>query len=181
MESLMLVKEPLQDHSWKYEKTKNGHRYKGEFGSIEIDESPFMFKIYDKNGRLITKTRHQIQNDTTLFPNLPFAFVRRAGNYSRSFNLGADEKIYGCGESFTSLNKRGQKIVLWVDDSNGVENQTMYKPIPFYMSSNGYGVFIHTSSPITCDFGYKFLEAINLMIGDDELDMFFLSEIQKRF
>ena len=176
-ESLMFVETPPKDRSWKYEETKNGHRYKSEYGSIEIDESPFCFSIYDKTGQLLTKTRHNIQNDTTLHPNLPFAFVRRANDYSRSFNaafdLGADEKIFGCGESFSSLNKRGQKIVLWVDDSNGVENQTMYKPVPFYMSSNGYGVFIHTTSPITCDFGHSFMEASNLMIGDDELDMFF--------
>jgi len=176
-ESLMLVKTPQQDHSWKYTKIKNGHRYKSEFGSVEINESPFTINIYDKSGQLITKTRHNIQNDTTFHPNLPFAFVRRASDYSRSFNaafdLRPDEKIYGCGESFSSLNKRGQKLVLWVDDANGVENETMYKPIPFYMSSNGYGVFMHTSSPISCDFGRSFLEASNLMIGDDELDLFF--------
>jgi len=177
MESLMLVKTPPKDRSWKYEKIKNGHRYKSDYGSIELEENPFMFKIFDKSGKLITKTRHNVQNDTTLHPSLPFAFVRRADDYSRSFNavfdLSADEKIYGCGESFSSLNKRGQKIVLWVDDANGCENQTMYKPIPFYMSSNGYGVFIHTSSPVTCDFGHSFMEATNLMIGDDELDLFF--------
>ncbi len=175
-ESPMLVQTPPQDYSWKYTKTQNGHRYKSEFGSVEITESPFTIRIFDKSGKLVTKTRHNIQNDTTYHPNLPFAFVRRVGDYSRSFNaafdLTPDEKIFGCGESFTSLNKRGQKLVLWVDDANGAENQTMYKPIPFYMSSNGYGVFMHTSSPITCDFGRSFLEASNLMIGDDALDLF---------
>ena len=31
--------------------------------------------------------------------------------------------------------------------------ETMYKPMPFFMSSRGYGMFMHTTTPITCDFG----------------------------
>jgi alpha-D-xyloside xylohydrolase len=48
----------------------------------------------------------------------------------------------------------------------------MYKPIPFYMSSAGYGLFMHTSTPITCDFGKYYDEVASLMIGDEELDLF---------
>ena len=89
-----------------------------------------------------------------------------------AFTLSPGEKIFGCGESFTSLDKRGQKMVLWTDDANGMENQGMYKPIPFFMSSRGYGMFIHTSAPITCDFGNSFSGVNSMMIGDDELDLF---------
>jgi alpha-D-xyloside xylohydrolase len=102
--------------------------------------------------------------------------VRRASDYSRSFSatftLSSDEKIFGCGESFQSFDKRGQKVVLWTDDANGVQNESMYKPIPFYMSSRGYGVFMHTSTPITCDFGKYFSGANAMMIGDEALDLF---------
>ncbi len=48
----------------------------------------------------------------------------------------------------------------------------MYKPIPFFLSSRGYGMFIHTSSPITCDFGKYFSGVNSMMVGDDELDLF---------
>jgi len=47
------------------------------------------------------------------------------------FSLSPEEKIFGCGESFTQLDKRGQKVVLWADDANGVQNESMYKPIHF--------------------------------------------------
>lgn len=76
------------------------------------------------------------------------------------------------GESFTRLDKRGQKVVLWGDDANGVQNERMYKPIPFFLSSRGYSMFMHTSSPIACDFGKYFDGLTSLMIGDDELDLF---------
>jgi alpha-D-xyloside xylohydrolase len=175
-EKLMLAGEVPQDHSWKYTKIEGGHRYTGGFGSVTILEKPWHIEFRDAPGRLLTKTDHDSDNTTTFTPILPFSFVRRAADYSRSvdaaFTLSPDEKIFGCGESFTGLNKRGQKIVLWVDDANGIQNQGLYKPIPFFMSSRGYGMFLHTSSPVTCDFGNYFSGVNSLMLGDDELDLF---------
>ena len=173
---LMLAGPVPQDHSWKYEKIEGGHRYTSQFGSVTILENPWHIEFRDAQGRLLTETDHASDNTTTFTPILPFSFVRRAADYSRSvdaaFTLSPGEKIFGCGESFTGLDKRGQKVVLWTDDANGIQNQGMYKPIPFFMSSRGYGMFMHTSSPITCDFGHDFSGVNSLMIGDDELDLF---------
>lgn len=175
--SLMLVggKAPV-DNTWKYTKVDGGHKYSNTFGSVVIKINPWKVEISDAAGKLLTSTNHATDNNTSFTPLTPFCFVRRSSDYSRSysaaFNLSPDEKIFGCGESFTQLNKRGQKVVLWTDDANGVENETMYKPIPFFMSSRGYGMFMHTSSPITCDFGKYFNGLNSLMIGDDELDLF---------
>jgi alpha-D-xyloside xylohydrolase len=175
-EELMLAGPVPTDHSWQYEKIPGGHRYTSQFGSVTIMENPWRIEIRDANGNLLTKTDSASDNNTTFTPILPFSFVRRSADYSRSMNaaftLSPDEKIFGCGESFTALNKRGQKIVLWSTDANGIQNQRMYKPIPFFMSSRGYGMFLHTSSPITCDFGYSFSGVNSLMIGDDEADIF---------
>ena len=175
-EELMLAGEVPKDNSWKYEKIKGGHRYTSEFGSVTILEDPWHIEIRDASGKLLTKTDHDLDNGTSFTPIMPFAFVRRSSDYSRSMNaaftLSPGEKIFGCGESFTGLDKRGQKIVLWTDDANGIQNQGMYKPIPFFMSSRGYGMFMHTSTPITCDFGNSFSGVNELMIGDDELDLF---------
>jgi len=175
-EELMLAGAVPQDHSWQYTKIEGGYRYTSGFGSVTVLENPWHLEFRDAQGNLLTKTDHDSDNKTSFTTILPFSFVRRAADYSRSldaaFTLSPDEKIFGCGESFTGLNKRGQKIVLWTDDANGIQNQGMYKPIPFFMSSRGYGMFLHTSSPITCDFGNSFSGINSLMIGDDELDLF---------
>jgi alpha-D-xyloside xylohydrolase len=172
----MLAGEVPQDHSWKYSRIEGGHRYTSDFGSVTILEKPWHIEFRDAQGRLLTKTDHDADNTTTFTPVLPFSFVRRAADYSRSldavFTLSPGEKIFGCGESFTGLDKRGQKIVLWTDDANGVENQGLYKPVPFFLSSRGYGMFLHTTSPVTCDFGNYFSGVNSLMLGDDELDLF---------
>jgi alpha-D-xyloside xylohydrolase len=175
-DTLMFVKEPDTDHSWKYQKTKDGYVYTSAFGSVTIQPYPWHIEIKDANGKLLTETFHAQDNNGSYTPILPFSFVQRSTDFSRSiaasFTAVPEEKIFGCGESFTNLNKHGQKVVLWTDDANGVQNPGMYKPIPFFMSSNGYGMFMHTSTPITCDFGQSFIGVNTLMIGDDQLDLF---------
>jgi alpha-D-xyloside xylohydrolase len=179
--SPMLVGDPPHDNSWKHEKIAGGHRYSSAAGSVTILENPWHIELRDAQGRLLTRTNHTSDYQTSLDPALPFSFIRRPSDYSRSvaavFSLAPGEKLFGCGESFTRLDKRGQKVVLWSNDANGVETGRMYKPIPFFMSSRGYGMFVDTSAPATFDFGASYGLSNALMLGDDELDLFiFLGE-----
>lgn len=176
-ESLMLVNGKVEAvEPWNYSKNGNVHVYTSAGGRVEIVEAPFQILFYDGDRKLLTSTNTMKENSGTYTPVLPFCYVRRASDYSRSFNaafnLLPDEKIFGLGESFGQFNKRGSKVVLFTDDANGVQNETMYKPVPFFMSSRGYGIFMHTSTPITCDFGKYFSGVSSLMIGDEELDLF---------
>jgi alpha-D-xyloside xylohydrolase len=179
--SLMLVREPENRiRDWQYTRIQNGHRYTSAFGTVTVLENPWAVEFRDARGKLLTKTRHASDNKG-FCANMPFSFVRRAADYSRSvgavFELSPDEKIFGCGESFAAFNKYGQKVNLYTCDPNGVETNGMYKPIPFFLSSRGYGMFMHTSSPITCDFGQTYGATNALLIGDESLDLFvFLGE-----
>jgi alpha-D-xyloside xylohydrolase len=175
-ESLMLAGAVPHDGSWKHETTSGGHRYASAFGSVTVTEKPWHVELRDAQGRVLTRTQHQSDFTNTLVPALPFAYVRRSSDFSRSvaavFSLAAGEKLYGTGESFTRLDKRGQRVVLWTNDANGAENDRMYKPIPFFMSSRGYGMFVHTSAPATFDMGASYHGTNALLLGDDELDLF---------
>ncbi len=94
---------------------------------MTILENPFHIELRDASGKLLTATDHATTTNPRSRRCCRFRFVRRAADYSRSYNaaftLSPGEKIFGCGESFTSLDKRGQKMVLWTDDANGIENQ----------------------------------------------------------
>ena len=48
----------------------------------------------------------------------------------------------------------------------------MYKPIPFFMSNKGYGMFVHSSCAMTYDFGHDYDETTTLYLDDDRLDLF---------
>jgi alpha-D-xyloside xylohydrolase len=180
--SLMLVGEPPTDKSWTLAKIAGGYRYTSTAGpSVTVLENPWHVEFRDAQGRLLTQTHVSTDSQGQYDNILPFSFIRRTSDYSRSmaavFSLAPGEKIFGCGESFTRLDKRGQKVVLWTNDANGVESGRMYKPIPFFMSNRGYGMFVHTSAPATFDFGASTGNTTALLLGDDALDLFvFLGE-----
>jgi len=175
-DSPMLEKEPGKDSSWKYAKTKAGHSYTSAFGKLLIEENPFRIILMDAKGNRLTDTWRWADNDSSQVKILPFNFIKRGIDNSRSinpvFSLSPNEKIFGCGESFTKLDKRGQKVILFVSDPQGPETDAMYKPIPFFLSSRGYGMFMHTSAPVTCDFGNSYVGANKLFMGDEAMDLF---------
>lgn len=174
--SLMLVMEPIALNNWKYRFEKGRHIYQSPYGRVELITFPWKVEVYNATGELITHTRHQVDGNASYKPVMPFGFIRRKHDYSRSlnaaFSLSAGEKIFGCGESFVNLDKVGDKVVLCTTDANGVGSHEMYKPVPFFMSNKGYGMFMHTSTPVTCDFGSSNRSVNALMIGDERLDLF---------
>ncbi len=161
---------------WNVSATDHSVIYKNGNGSLEIQKYPFRIVLRDGQGKLLTQTRHIIDNDSTQVKLLPFNFIKRGADNSRSINpvlmLSPGERLYGCGESFTSLNKVGQKVQLSVVDPQGPETDGMYKPVPFYFSNRGYGIFMHTSAPTTADFGASYIGAQRLFMGDETMDFF---------
>ena len=161
---------------WNVKATDQAIVYKNNNGSLEIQKYPFRIVLRDGQGKLLTQTRHIIDNDSTQVKLLPFNFIKRGSDNSCSINpvlmLSPNERIYGCGESFTSLNKVGQKVQISVVDPQGPETDGMYKPVPFYFSNRGYGIFMHTSAPTTADFGASYIGAQRLFMGDETMDFF---------
>ena len=161
---------------WKTSQTANAISYNSPYGSIEIKKYPWRLVIKDANGKVLTQTRHIIDNDSSQVKLQPFSFIKRGSDNSRSINpvltLAPGERIYGCGESFTSLNKVGQKVHLSVTDPQGPETDGQYKPVPFFFSNRGYGIFMHTSAPVTCDFGASYIGADRLFMADEQMDFF---------
>lgn len=174
--SIMLAQEPGKDGSWKMVETDKSIVYTGSHGTVQINKNPWRIVLKDKTGRILTQTATLSDADSTQVKYTPFCFIKRGSDNARRINpvftLTADEMIFGCGESATGLNKAGQKVNLFVTDPQGPETDQMYKPIPFFMSNRGYGMFMHTSAPVTCDFGATYIGLNKLFMGDENLDLF---------
>jgi alpha-D-xyloside xylohydrolase len=65
------------------------------------------------------------------------------------FPLEKGEQLYGFGLNFKNVNQRGKIFNLHVDHYNGEDNGRTHAPVPFYVSSNGYGVLIDVARYIT--------------------------------
>lgn len=178
-DDVMLVKKPADGRSlWKTEKNGNSITYTSSEGSLEIQNYPWRIVLRDKDGKELTHSRTLLDNDSTQVKTHPFLFMKRGSDNSRAiepvFNLSPGEKIFGCGESATALNKAGQKLNLYVTDPQGPETPDMYKPIPFWFSNRGYGMFMHTSAPVTVDFGNSYIGNTRLFMADEQADLFLI-------
>ena len=151
--------------------------YKTDKMEVEVRYNPFHIIVRDSNGRELVRTLNLDDSKClgTFYP-MPFSYVRSATDLHKypavSLSLHPNEHFYGCGESFTPVDKRGQKVTLWAKDANGVETDSMYKPVPFYISSRGYGVLYHTTHPVSVDFGKEYAEAQTAFMADENIDFF---------
>ena len=176
--SIMLVKTPVGNlDGWKVTKDTNGDvTYASKEGSVTIKADPWRIVIKDANGKELTHTRTWSDNDSTQVKVQPFSFIKRGSDNSRSinpvFSISPNEKIFGLGESPAGLNKVGQKVNLFVTDPQGPETPDMYKPIPFFFSNQGYGIFMHTSEPVTLDLGQSYIGANKIFMNDEDMDFF---------
>ena len=175
-ESLMLAGPVPTTSVWQMKSDGKAITYTTDYGTVEIQKYPWRIVLKDKNGKILTRTRHIIDNDSSQVKLLPFSFIKRGSDNSRSVNpvltIAPGERIYGCGESFGALNKVGQKVQIMVTDPQGPETDGQYKPVPFYFSNRGYGIFMHTSAPVTADFGASYIGAQRLFMADEQIDFF---------
>jgi alpha-D-xyloside xylohydrolase len=175
--SLMIEDRLPADDSWRAIEDESTVRYSGNEATVLLQKDFWKMEIQNPEGKPLIATQTRIGLQGMHAKALPFLFMRRhednARYISASFTLFPGERIYGCGESFTPLNKIGQKLVLFTSDAQSAASPEQYKPIPFFMSNRGYGVFIHASTPVTIDFGQAQAGTQTIYPGADELDLFF--------
>ncbi len=114
----------------------------------------------------------------------PFARTNKGWFFSVGLQPGAP--IYGFGENYATLNKRGQQLTSWAEDALGVNAEVCYKNAPFCWTPNGaasengssgYGVFIHTTARVTHGAGYPAWSnwSYAAYVEDELLDLFFIA------
>lgn len=73
-------------------------------------------------------------------------------------HLSVGEDVYGLGERFGAYVKNGQSVGIWNEDG-GTASEQGYKDIPFYMTSNGYGVLVNNRGHVSFEIGSENTEA----------------------
>lgn len=73
-------------------------------------------------------------------------------------HLSVGEDMYGLGERFGAYVKNGQSVDIWNEDG-GTASEQGYKDIPFYMTSNGYGVLVNNRGHVSFEIGSENTEA----------------------
>lgn len=63
--------------------------------------------------------------------------------------LDKGEQLYGFGLNFQTVHQRGKILNLHVDHYGGKDTGRTHAPVPFYISSAGYGVFVNSARYLT--------------------------------
>ncbi|MFD2308157.1 alpha-xylosidase [Enterococcus termitis] len=84
-------------------------------------------------------------------------------------SLGIDEQLYGLGERFTPFIKNGQTVDIWNEDG-GTGSEQAYKNIPFYLSSNGYGVFVNHPEKVSFEMASENVSRAQFSVEGEALE-----------
>ncbi|GAA0178844.1 glycoside hydrolase family 31 protein [Clostridium sediminicola] len=116
--------------------------FKWNESELKISKEDVNF-IYKKNSEIIrfkTFSKWIDRNNTTKFININM----------QSYD---EEKFYGFGERYNNLNQKGNSPDVYVYNQYKEQGLKTYIPIPFYISSNNYGLFVETSNYVKFDMG----------------------------
>jgi alpha-D-xyloside xylohydrolase len=144
---------------------------------LRIERQPFCWSLLDANDAVIAR---QEMSDGTLreYVSFPAGWSSAAGgppDFHETLALRPDEQLYGLGESFGALNRRGTRAVLWSRDTHGTNTTPLtYLPVPFFLSTRGFGVFINHASRVVCELGWPSQVTAAFRVDDPYLDYFLI-------
>ncbi|MFC4873796.1 alpha-xylosidase [Negadavirga shengliensis] len=91
-----------------------------------------------------------------------------------SFHAKPDEKFVGTGERFAKMDLSGKTVQLKNQDGQGVNNRRTYKNVPFYLSSEMYGTFLHTTAFSKLSLADHSTRSVQLLAEEPGMDLFLI-------
>ena len=143
---------------------------------LDIGGSPLRIALAWKGAVVVRSITDEHFTGRTRLPT--FGRLRQGGLWSAAFALASSEPIYGLGEKFGPLDKRGQLIHSQVEDALGVNTGLAYKNTPFAWSpgagKGAWGAFVHTPGMVTHGVGHPDWShrSYGVMVEDEALDLF---------
>jgi len=101
----------------------------------------------------------------------------------QTFRSPSDEGFYGFGERYNALNQRGNTLDVRVFDQYTDQGKRTYLPVPFFISSQGYGHYLATSHHVDYDLAASAPDtwSFSAEVGPDAaLDCYLICETSPR-
>ncbi len=170
----------IQPHALKLSGDENTTTVSTNELLVELQHSPFAFVITDLSSK---KVISQSPTDGHFVRRHRVPPLCKVDNgWLMSLDLKSNEPVYGLGEKWGALNKRGQIIRSYNSDALGVNAELSYKNTPFCWSPEGWGFLAHTPAIVTHSVGHPYWSQRSYccLIEDDVLDVFlFIKPKQK--
>jgi alpha-glucosidase len=137
--------------------------------SVRIYKAPFRIEVYGFKNELLSADYLG-----------PYKIADTVGCMKQ---LAPDEHFFGFGERMDFLDRRNKKLTLNVGRGKGLPHiigaynvlEANYSPVPFFMSTKGYGIFFHNAFPTTWDMGATEEKTYRFSAAGGELDYYFMA------
>lgn len=97
---------------------------------------------------------------------------RKNGKLIVQGSLTKDEGIYGGGERFDVVNKRGTAFPMYIEDGWN-RSDTSYMAIPLFLTTRGGGMYVNRYERMEADFGKAYKSKWSIALGGDLYDCYF--------
>jgi len=110
---------------------------------IRVNKDPLQVQIFDKYQKLLFSDYKE------------FGYISDSTKVTTYKTLHPDEQFFGLGEKTGPFNRRGRSYKMWNSDKPcyGVNEDPLYKSIPFFLSNYQYGVFFDNTYKTEYKFG----------------------------
>ena len=109
---------------------------------LKVQKAPYRLFIYKSDGQMLIAKEY----DPSVFRIFEWltngdTAVTKIGTH---FYTPVGEKFWGFGERYNLLNQRGKDVNIYTYDQYLDHGERTYLPIPFFINSAGYGIYLNT-------------------------------------
>lgn len=123
---------------------------------------PHTFDFLGPAGEIVTSSKDR---SLAMMKKGPKTYFRE------KLSLGVGETVYGLGERFGPFIKNGQVVESWNEDA-GTCYEIAYKSIPFYLSSNGYGVLVNHPERVSFEVASEHVNSVQFSVESHNIDYY---------
>jgi alpha-D-xyloside xylohydrolase len=165
--SRLLVDDAPSATDWTMDERAEGWSIATSAFRLEVDRAPFRMRLKDAAGSVRFRDEPNDRDIRGGYHHFPTGHAR--GLRWLTAGLKPEEALFGLGEHFGALNRRGQAFASWTVDAYGVRSDRAYKNVPLLLSSEGYGVFFDMTGPLYYDLGQSSVAAWQATARADHL------------
>jgi alpha-D-xyloside xylohydrolase len=146
---------------------------------IRVARDPWQVTLSNAADQRIAGEAVDDRNILGAFEVLPLGWEKDANDAPicvfEALSLTPDERWFGFGERFVPINQRGRRWTSWTTDALSTSTQRAYKPVPFGLSSRGYGLFVNSTARIDFDMGATSALSAAFALDAPTLDFFIIN------
>lgn len=173
-EARMLV-QPPQESRVQYRELDESCGLSTDSVEIRVKYKPFQLSAF----RVGSNEPFWRQRLSDLFTGdaIPTSIAEHQGRRAvfEAFQLQPGEQLYGLGERFDAVSRRGRPVDFVNHDAIGTSNTRSYINVPFFWTTRGYGCFVNSYARTEWDMGMSETGTIGFCVEDSHMDYFLIS------